>query len=91
MEKNYNNEEATKEKITAAVDSTFKNEYNLKVHSSLNQFIVDYDIIRILKNNMGYSSWAEVSDTERAICFKNYSRNKILPDWNIEDETYNSY
>ncbi len=55
MEKNYNNEEATKEKITAAVDSTFKNEYNLKVHSSLNQFIVDYDIIRILKNNMVHS------------------------------------
>jgi hypothetical protein len=91
MEKNHNNEEATKEKITAAVDSTFKNGYNLKVHSSLNQFMVDYDIIRILKNNMGYSSWAEVSDTERAICFKNYSRNKILPDWNIEEETYNSY
>ena len=91
LEKNHNNEEATKEKMTAAVDSTFKNGYNLKVQSSLNQFMGDYDIIRILKNNMGYSSWAEVSDTERAICFKNYSRNKILPDWNIEEETYNTY
>jgi len=91
MEKNHNNEEATKEKMTTAVDSTFKNGYNLKVHSSLNQFMVDYDIIHILKNNMGYSSWAEVSDTERTICFKNFSRNIILPDWNIEEETYNSY
>lgn len=91
MEKNHNDEEATKEKMTAAVDSTFKHGYNLKVHSKLNQFMVDYDIIRILKSNMGYSSWAEVSDTERAICFKNYSRNKVLPDWNIEEETYNSY
>ena len=91
LEKNHNNEEATKEKMTAAVDSTFKNGYNFKVHSSLNQFMVDYDIIRILKNNIGYSSWAEVSDTERGICFKNYSRKKVLPDWNIEEETYNSY
>jgi hypothetical protein len=41
LEKNHNNEEATKEKMTAAVDSTFKNGYNFKVHSSLNQFMVD--------------------------------------------------
>ncbi len=45
MEKNHNDEEATKEKMTAAVDSTFKHGYNLKVHSKLNQFMVDYDII----------------------------------------------
>jgi hypothetical protein len=28
---------------------------------------------------------------ERAICFKNYSSKKTLPDWNTEEETYNSY
>ncbi len=91
MNKNHNNEKAIKEKITAAVDSTFKNGYNLKVHSHLNQFMVDYDIIHILKNNMGYLSWSELSEVERAICFKNYSSKKALPDWNTEEETYNSY
>jgi hypothetical protein len=55
MDKNHNNEKAIKEKMTAAVDSTFKNGFNLKVHSHLNQFMVDYDIIRVLKNDMGYS------------------------------------
>jgi hypothetical protein len=53
--------------------------------------MVDFDIIRILKNNMGYSSWSELSEAERAICFKNYSLKKALPDWNNEEETYNSY
>jgi hypothetical protein len=54
MNKNHNNEEAIEEKMTVAVDSTFKNGYNLKVHSHLDQFMVDYNIIHILKNNMGY-------------------------------------
>ncbi len=91
MKKNHNNEKAIKEKITAAVDSTFKNGYNHKVHSHLNQFMVDYNIIRILKNNMGYSSWSKLSELEHAICFKNYSSKKALPDCNTEEETYNSY
>ncbi len=90
MNKNHNIEKAIKEKITAAVDSTFKKGYNLKVHSHLNQFMVDYDIIRILKNYMGYLSWSELSEVERAICFNNYSSKKALPDWNTEEETYNS-
>jgi hypothetical protein len=91
MNKNHNNEEAIKEKVTIAVDSTFKNGYNLKVHSHLDQFIVDYNIIRISKNDMGYSSWSDLSNLECAICFKNYSMKKALPDWNMEEETYNSY
>jgi hypothetical protein len=91
MNKNHNNEEAIKEKMTVAVDSTIKNGYNLKAHSHLDQFMVDYDIIRILKNNMGYFSWSDVSNLECAICFKNYSMKKTLPDWNMEEETYISY
>ncbi len=70
MGKNHNNEKAINEKMTAAVDSTFKDGFDLKVHSHPNQFMVDYDIIRVLKNNMGYSSWSNLSDVECAICFK---------------------
>ncbi len=91
MNKNHHNEEEIKEKMTSAVDSTFKNGYNLKVHSHLNQFMVDYNIICILKNDMGYLSWSDVSEVECVICFKNYSLKKALPDWNMEEETYNSY
>jgi hypothetical protein len=91
MDKNHNSEKAIKEKMTAAVDSTFKNGFNLKVHSHLNQFMVDYDIIRVLKNNVGYSSWSDLSDVKCATCFKNYSNRKVLSDWNIEEESYNSY
>ncbi len=36
MDKNHNNEKAIREKMTAAVDSTFKNGFNLKVHFHLN-------------------------------------------------------
>ena len=67
MNRNHNNEKAIKEKITAAVDSTFKNGYNLKVHSHLNQFMVDYDIIRILKitwgtcHGLNYQKWDVLS------------------------------
>ncbi len=91
MNKNHNNEEAIKEKMTIAVDSTFKIGYNLKVHSHLNQFMVDYNIIRILKNDMGFLSWSDVSEEECAIGLKKYSMKKALPDWNMEEETYNSY
>ena len=60
MNKNHNNEEAIKEKVTIAVDSPFKNGYNLKVHSHLDQFMVDYNIIHILKNNTRYLLWSDV-------------------------------
>jgi hypothetical protein len=84
MNKNHNNEEAIKEEKTVAVDSTFKNGYNLKVHSHLNQLMIDNNIIHILKNDMKYSSWSDVSNLEHAICFKNYSMKKALPDWNMK-------
>ncbi len=51
----HHKEEAIKEKITASVDSTFENGYSLKLSTHLNQFMVDYDIIQILKTKMGYN------------------------------------
>ena len=52
--------------------------------------MVDYDILRVLKNDMIYSSWSELSDDDREICYKGYGTKKInLPDWNIEEESWN--
>jgi hypothetical protein len=50
--------------------------------------MVDYDIIRVLKNHVGYKSWDEVSITEREYCFKNYNPKSGLPMWNTVQENY---
>ncbi len=81
MDENHNDEKAIKEKMMAAVNASFKNGLNIRFHCHLNQFMVDYDIIHVLRNNMGYSSWSELTDVECGICFRNYSnRKKALPD-----------
>ncbi len=54
----------------------------------LNRFMVDYDIIRVLKNHVGYKSLDDVSTTEREYCFKNYSSKSSLPMWNTVQENY---
>ena len=61
MDENHNDEKAIKEKMMAAVDASFKKGLNIRFHCHLNQFMDDYDIIRVLKNNMGYSLWSEFS------------------------------
>jgi len=89
MKANNDNGDAVKKKLTANIDSVFKNGYNFKCHCHLNQFMVDYDILRVLKDEFGYKSWSDVSDVECAICFKGYSKGKALPDWNIQEEVFN--
>jgi hypothetical protein len=92
LDENHNDEKAIKEKMTAAVDASFKNGLNISFYCHLNQFMVDYDIICVLRNNMGYSSWSELTNVEHGICFKNYSNTKTaLPDWNIKEESFNDY
>ena len=86
----HHNGEAIMEKITASVDSTFKNGYSLKLSTHLNQFMVNYDIIQILKTKMGYNSWTDLTEVECGFCFKNYTPKKDLPDWNIAEETFNN-
>ena len=90
MKEYHGNEKSIIAKMTASVDAAFKNGINFRMHSHLNQFMVDYDIIRVLRDDMGYSSWSDLSVTERDFCFKNYSttKNRKLPDWNIEEETF---
>jgi hypothetical protein len=90
MTDNNDDEKAVKAKITQAVDTSFKKGFNIRYHCHLNQFLVDYDIIRVLKNDMGYSSWSDLSNGDRDICYKGYAtKKKNLPDWNIEEETFN--
>jgi hypothetical protein len=83
------NKEAIIEKLTASVDSTFKNGYSLKLSTHLNQFMVDYDIIHILKTERGYNGWSDLSQVECGFCFKNHTTMKVLPDWNVQEMRYN--
>ena len=53
----------------------------------LNHWMVDYDIIRVLKF-CGFSSWAELTTQQRELCFKDYSAKFNLPHWYIGQERY---
>ena len=75
-------------KLTNNINSQFIGGYSMSRHNLLNRFMVDYDIIRVLKNHVGYKSWDEVSSTEREYCFKNYSPKSGLPMWNTIQENY---
>jgi hypothetical protein len=82
----YNSQDAGREKMTATVDAAFKNGYSLRLNTHLNQYMVDYDIGCVLKEEMGFKSWSDVSDLELDFCFKNHTSKKRLPDWNIKEE-----
>ena len=79
---------SAEETLTNDIDAQFQGGFTIKTNAQLNRFMVDYDIIRVLKNHVGYKSWDDVSDTEREYCFKNYSPKSGLPMWNTVQENY---
>jgi len=52
--------------------------------------MVDYDIIRVLKDNMGYKSWEEVGSKHMTKCFRDFNSDnfKKLSLWGVEQERY---
>jgi hypothetical protein len=86
MMREYHSQEAGKEKMTASVDAAFKNGYSLRLNTYLNQYMVDYDIVHVLKEEMGFRSWSDMSELKLGFCFRNNTSKKNLPDWNIEEE-----
>ncbi len=50
--------------------------------------MVDYDIIRVLRNHVGYKSWDDVPTPEREYCYQNYTSKTSLPMWNTVQENY---
>ena len=79
---------SAEETLTNDIDAQFQGGFTIKTNARLNRFMVNYDIIRVLKNHIGYKSWGEVSMTERGYCFKNYSPQSGLPMWNTVEEKY---
>jgi hypothetical protein len=56
-------------------------------NNCLNHWMVDYDIICVLKF-CGFSSWAELTTQQRELCFKDYNAKVNLPHWYIGQERY---
>jgi hypothetical protein len=88
MMREYHSQEAGQEKMTASVDAAFKNGYSLKLNTYLNQYMVDYNIVCVLKEEMGFRSWSDMSEFELGSCFRNHISKKNLPDWNIKEEQF---
>ncbi len=59
------NEELVAKDITDDVDKHFRGGFVLHWDNRLNHWMVDYDIIRILKSYVGYSSWTDVPTKQR--------------------------
>lgn len=76
-------------KLTNDINSHFIGGYSISRQTPLNRFMVDFDIIRILKEYVGYTSWSDVPMTERGYCFRGYSAKTALPEWDVEEEKYN--
>ena len=59
------NEELVAEDITDDIDKHFCAGFVLHWDDCLNHWMVDYDIIRVLKGYVGYSSWTDIPTKQR--------------------------
>ena len=82
------NEEMIAEVITDDIDKHFRVGFVTHWDDYLNHWMVDYDIIRVLKDYLGYSSWTDVPTKQKGLCYKNYNQNATLPEWDIDQERY---
>lgn len=75
--------------LTDDINNHFCVGYSIKWDDNLNRCMVDYDIVRILKFYIGYSSWSDVSVNQKKLCYRDFQNDSDLPNWNIQQERYN--
>jgi hypothetical protein len=85
---NSNGEDLAAEKITRAISQHFSGGPNIIWNDRLNHWLVDYDIIRVLRYHMGYKSWSEVPVNQRELCYQGYTTKNELPPWDVQKESY---
>ncbi len=66
--------------LTDDFDKHFHAGFVLHWDDCLNHWVVDYNIICILKGYVGYSSWTDVPTKQRELCYRNYNQNVTLPE-----------
>lgn len=74
--------------LTDDINNHFCVGYSLNWDDNLNRCMVDYDIVRILKFYIGYSSWSDVSVKQKKLCYRDFQNDSDLPNWNIQQERY---
>ncbi len=78
------NEELVTKDLTDDTDKHFHAGFFSNWDDCLNHWMMDYDIICILKGYVGYSSWTDVPTKQKELCYRNYNQNVTLPEWDIE-------
>lgn len=81
-------EEDVSTMLTEDIHNQFKSGYTITWNDNLNRFMVDYDIIRILKNDIGYKDWDDVGKKNMSKCYKDFNNTFTQPQWKIEQERY---
>ncbi len=82
------NEELVARDLTDHIDKHFHAGCVLYWDDCLNHWMVDCNIIHILKEYVGYSSWTDMPSKQWELCYRNYNQNVTLPEWDIEQERY---
>jgi hypothetical protein len=50
---------------------------------------VDYDIIKVLKDHVGYETWEDVGMNQMKKCYRDFdSAEYTLPAWGMEQERF---
>jgi hypothetical protein len=76
------------EKLTEDIHKHFRDGYYLIWDDWLNRCMVDYDVICILNNYVGYSSWSDAPIKQRELCYQNDNNKSILPESNVQREKF---
>ena len=88
LTKDEKDEDLIADKITNDIHQHFLGGFNLIWNDTLNHWLVDYDIIQIMRTHMGYKSWDEISINQKELCYRGFTTKQKLPDWNCEQERY---
>ena len=80
--------EGEKRLLTEDINKQYRGDYNINWNDYLNHWMVDYDIIHVLKWHVRYTSWAAVPMKTKQLCYKHYHDNFTLPDWDTNQEKY---
>ncbi len=81
-------EEPVGETLTEDIHKHFCGGFILIWGDWLNQCMVNYDIICILKDYVGYTSLIDVPIKQRELCYQNYNNKSILLERNVQWEKF---
>jgi hypothetical protein len=76
------------ETLTEEIHKHFCGGYNLIWGDWLNWCMVYYDIICILKDYVGYSSWSDVHIKQSSLCYQNFNNKINLTEWSVQQEKF---